>query len=391
MSRQIHIIHVTTGLATGGAEHSLLSLLSGLGEPFSASVVSLTSGGAVGERIVELGIPVHSLGMKRGRLTPGAALRLASLLRTLRPAVVQGWMYHGNLAAWAARLLAWLDSPLAWNVRHTPGDLRDEKLLTRTVIRSGALVSRAPGAIVYNSWSSAHRHEELGYSAQRRRVIPNGFDTGRFRPRPDIRARMRSELRLGEASVAVALVARYHPIKDHASFLQAARIMANRSEDARFVLVGRGVDAANSDLVQEIEALGLTDRVRLLGERSDVAEILAACDVACLASRGEGLPNVVGEAMACGLPCVVTDVGDAGRIVGDTGEVVPPGAPSALANGLVRLVFATEDERRRLGELARKRIVHEFGFQRMIERYDHLYRELNDVRLRRIRPARSSS
>jgi glycosyltransferase involved in cell wall biosynthesis len=207
-------------------------------------------------------------------------------------------------------------------------------------------------------------------------LIPNGFDTDLFRPDRRARDRIRGELGLGQQAVAVGLVARYHPVKGHAVFLEAAAMLGSARPEASFVLAGPGVGPENRELSERIGGLGLGDRVHLLGERRDVAALMAALDVGCLASEAEGFPNAVGEAMAAGLPCVVTDVGDASFLVGEAGVVVPPRDAAALAAGLVRLLDLGPEGRQRLGEAGRRRVARHFSLAAMLDRYDHLYRDL---------------
>jgi len=373
------LVHIITGLGLGGAERDLFKLAAALSERYEMTVVSLMAMGPMGEHIADLGIAVHPLGMDRGRLMPAALPRLAALLHRLRPDLVHGWMYHGNLAAWAGVTLLRLGSPLLWSILQSPGNPGRESALTMAIVRFGAALSPEIPAIVYNARAAACLHRELDYRPRREVIIPNGFDTERFRPRPEAREALRRELGLAAATPLVGLIARHDPIKDHDTFLRAAREVAREWPEARFVLAGTGVEVSNPRLSEPISALGLGQWVHLLGERRDVPELTAALDIACLSSRGEGSPNVVGEAMASGVPCVVTDVGDAAAMVGDTGLVVPPGDPSALAGGILHLLRLGEEQRQLRGRAARARIVGEFALDAMVARYDHLYGDMLDV------------
>ena len=374
--------HIITGLYLGGAEMMLYRLLGGMDRSrFEPMVISLRDKGALGERIEALGIPLYTLDMPPGRPSTSALLRLRRRVREFRPDLVQGWMYHGNLAASLAGLLAGPHVPVAWGIHYSLYDLVTERPATRAIIRASRLLSRWPAATVYVSRVSAAQHEALGFAGARKRIIPNGFDGAAFRPDMELRRVFRAELKAGQKQILIGLIARYHPMKDHGNLLRAARILIQRGYDARLVLAGPGVEATHQELVDRIECLGLFDRVILLGERRNVAEIMAGLDILCMSSsHGEAFPMIVGEAMASGVPCVVTDVGDTAWLVGDTGRVVAPGNPEALAGALAELIDAGPEIRRRMGIAARQRILDRFSLASTVEAYQSLYEELLEAR-----------
>lgn len=374
----IRVCHIISGLGTGGAETMLYNLAGRMDRTrFEPSVISLIDTGSVGERIERAGVPVRALGMKRGVPSPSGFFHLKKALREWRPDVIQGWMYHGNLAATLGAALAGGQVPVVWGIHHSLYDIARERPLTRTVIRLCARLSHRPAATVYVSRLSAAQHAEFGFRDRRREIVPNGFDGERFRPDSERRAAIRRELGIGGGQVLIGLIARYHPMKDHGNFLRAAARLVGTRPEARFLLAGTGVEARNGELGGMIEALGLAGRVDLLGERGDVADLMAALDILCMSSsHGEAFPMVVGEAMASGLPCAVTDVGDAGWLVGETGRVVPPKNADALAAALAELVGLGSEGRRTLGMAARRRIQDEFSLERSVEAYQALYEQL---------------
>jgi glycosyltransferase involved in cell wall biosynthesis len=207
-------------------------------------------------------------------------------------------------------------------------------------------------------------------------VVPNGFDVARLAATPEQRAAIRQQCGFGDGTVVVGILGRFHPVKDHQNFVRAAGILAARHPDVRFMMVGRDLDANNRELADWIAQTGFASRFVLLGERRDVPACLSAMDVFCLSSRTEGFPNVVGEAMAMALPCVVTDVGDAAMLVANTGVVVAKENTDALAAGLSRVVDMTPDERIRLGQMAKARIHAEFTMMRARERFEDIYLRL---------------
>lgn len=369
------VCHVITGMEVGGAELALCGLLQTLHRPEN-TVVALRERGALSDRVAALA-PLHHLGMHPGRATPGDVLRLRRVLRQDRPDVVHAWMYHANLLASLA--LAGLHIPLIWGIHHSLGDLASEKRRTRVVVRANALLSRSPARIRYVSAVAADQHRRFGFSGRRAVVIPNGYDTDRLQPDPAARGRVRRELGIEPDALVIGMVARLHPTKDHGNFLQAAAYFLAAHPHTTFVLVGEGVSVDNPALLDAVEHLGLRRHVRLCGRRADVAALDAAFDIATLSSRGEAFPNVIPEAMACGVPCVATDVGDAAMIMGDTGLAVPPRDARALSDGWSRLAALAASERRALGLRARQRVIECFAREAIARRFLDLYRELVTV------------
>jgi glycosyltransferase involved in cell wall biosynthesis len=375
------ILHTITGLAVGGAELMLLRLLAASDRNrFTPSVISLMPEGPVAARLAELPVPVHSLGMAQGRPNLAGLRELARRAHALAPDLIQGWMYHGNLAGTAAWWWQGRSPRLVWSVHHSLTGLAEEKPLTRWLISLSARLSRLPQAIVYCSHASARQHEALGFAAGRSLVIPNGIDTALFRPDAAARARLLAIAGIPADRPLVGVVARYHPMKDHANLLQAAGQLRARGIDLQLVLLGRGLDDANEELRQTARACGVLDRLTLFGERSDVPELVPGLDVLVSPSAwGEAFPLAVGEAMASGVPCIVTDIGDCAWLVGDAGAVVPPRDPAAVASALGALLQAAPTVRRDLGARGRGRVEANFALPRIVQRYQELYRSLSET------------
>lgn len=335
------VLHIITGLATGGAESSLLRVITATHREVAHCVVSLTTKGTRGTALEALGVPVYALGLTRGALAPSAIGALRRLVREHRPGCVQGWMYHGNLAASALALSGARTGPVFWNVRHALDAWQTESRTRRTLIRLSAWLSTQPHTVVYNSERAAKQHIALGFRSGNRRVIANGVDTTRFTPDHVAGARVRAALGIPLSAFVVGMIARVDPLKDHDTFLAAIATDADRNDRTWYVLAGSdtgpgsanrhgALDARVAALVRDHPALG--DRIVRLGERHDVGDLINACDVVTLTSRSEGSPNAIAEAMACGVPCVVTDVGDAAVLVGDSGIVVPVGQHGGIAD-----------------------------------------------------------
>lgn len=375
--KPLRICHVISGLETGGAESMLYKLLSGLDrERFEAEVVSLTSIGPTGPKIQKLGVPVRALGLARGIANPLGVLRLARWLRGSRPDLVQTWMYHADLlGGLAARLVG---VPVVWNIRHSDLSAKGNKRTTILARQAGARLSRMlPQRIICCSEVAQEIHIQMGYAADRMVVIPNGFDLEAFRPDPAARRSVRRELDLPDQAHLIGLVARFNPQKDHATFVEAARRLAAQKPGVHFLLCGDGVTWMNHALTELIRQAGLADYFHLLGPRDDIPRLSAALDLAASSSAyGEGFPNVVGEAMACGVSCVVTHVGDSALIVGNTGRVVAPGDPGGLAKAWAELLSLPAAERQALGAAARERVQALFALPVIVQRYQDLHEEI---------------
>jgi glycosyltransferase involved in cell wall biosynthesis len=244
------------------------------------------------------------------------------------------------------------------------------------VLRASVRLAGATTRLLYNAVRSAEEHEAIGYPVDRRVVIPNGFDVQQFRPDAAAHAELRREWGWPADAIVVGLVARDHPQKDLPTFFRAAGLAARAHPGLRFVVAGDGLETGNPHLETLAGEAELGDKIRLLGTRRDVTRLFAAFDVATLCSRTEAFPNVLGEAMACGVVPVATDVGDVRALVGETGAVVPVGSASELAAGWIRHTERPAPERRRAGEAARARIVSDFALPRVAERYAGLYREV---------------
>jgi glycosyltransferase involved in cell wall biosynthesis len=370
------ILHLITDLDVGGAEMSLFLLLSGMDrQKFDNFVVCLIPPGRIGKQIKELGIPVETLNMKPGLPTPGSFLRLIALLRKFRPHVLQTWLYHADLMGLVAGKLAGIPT-IFWNIRSSNMDFTQYRRLSGIVARACAYLAAGPDAVIINSLAGQVIHKQLGYHPRAWKLIPNGVDTQRFHPDQNVRRAIRSELELSEDKILIGNVARYDPMKGHVDLLKAAGLILRTNSQVHFLLVGDRISPENNLLIQMISENQLEGHIHLLGAREDVEKIDAAIDLFVSSSIGEGFPNAVAEAMSCAVPCVVTDTGDSGKIVAQTGEVVPPRDPEALSDACLRLLNLTAQERKSLGEKARQRISQEFSLERMIASYENLYMEM---------------
>ena len=344
---------------------------------FNPAVWCLTDDGPIAKKIRALDIPVVCVGMRRGLPDAASVLRLAGQLRAFKPDIAQTWLYHADLAGGVAARLAKVRR-VVWNIRNSAFDPAHAKSGTVRMAHTAARLSSVlPDAILCCSDVARQEHIKIGYAAQKFTVMPNGFDVATLRPDPAARTSVREELKLPQNALLVGLVARFDPQKDHKNFFKAALLLRQTIPNAYFVCCGDGVSYDNTVLYDLLAELGIGGATRLLGRRTDVARLNAAFDVAVSASRyGEGFPNVIGEAMACGVPCVVTESGDGPFVVGETGRVVPPANEAALASAIGKLLALPEKEKAALGRAARERIVKNFEIGLVAEKYAAFYENL---------------
>lgn len=368
---RLRAMHVITALNVGGAERMLKKIATGL-DPADIDIVSMLEPGVTGQRLQSFGYEVQSLGMARGVPSIAALTRLRRLIVERRPDAVFGWMHHAYLASTLARVGLKDAPPLLWNVRHSITDVSHEPFQTRAILQLCARLSAIPAAIVYNSHVARRQYAALGFSDARAHVIPNGFDMTKFRPDPQSRARLASAFGITGDDPVIAMVARLHPMKSQETLITAFRSVLGRGARARLLLVGEGMEAPPVS-IRDLIATMPEGSVTLADHRTDMETWIAGVDIFALSSRwGEAFPNVLGEAMAAGVPCVSTNVGDCAIIIGDTGAIAPPGDASAFAEALLRLLRVSPERRKELGAAARKRVAEHYALDAVRARYADL-------------------
>lgn len=363
----MRVLHVITGLGPGGAEHMLLRLIAATPH-VEHLVFSLAGAGVLSEKLRAAGATMLDAEGSRWR----DLARLRRQAGRHAPDVIQGWMYHGNIAALLARS-AVPRAATFWNIRQSLTHKRFTKRATRALVRIQASCSRLPEAIIYNAAAAANDHEAVGFSRAARVIIPNGFDTTLFSPDKEARLSVRTALGLAPDHLAIGLIARFDPWKNHEGFFAMAEQIAHRHPGVAFVLAGKGVDPDNGIIGAMTDRPTLKGRVFLLGDRRDIPAINAALDIACNVSHGEGFPNAVGEAMACAVPCIVTPVGASEELVGPDGLVARSTQVDDLVAAVDVVAAMTRSERHTLGANARRRIIEHFSIEAVAKRYLTLY------------------
>jgi len=375
----VKIIHVITTLTHGGAEAVLYRLCSN-DRLNTHIVVSLMDEGiyAFGPSLQKVGIAVHYLNMPRSRVTISGVIKLFRLIRNLKPDVVQTWMYHADLIGGIVAKLAGVKQ-IYWNIRNSTLELGKSKYSTIMVLKLCAKLSGfLPKGIVCCAYKAKEVHATLGYDAKKMFIIGNGYDLSIFKESPDLGRKFREELNLAKDTRLLGMVGRFDPQKDHFGLLEALNLVKQAGFEFRFCLVGDDLNFGNIKLIEKIKELDLIEEIILLDRRSDIPVVMNGLDIHLLSSAyGEAFPNVVAEAMACGTPCVTTDVGDAALIVGDTGWVVPPANAARFAEGIAMALKecgGDPDSWQTRREAARTRVIENFGLEKMITAYHAVWR-----------------
>lgn len=363
-------MHVIAGLTDGGAEGVLYRLC--LQDQLNThTVLSLTDGGKYGPLLQTDGIALHCLNMPRGRLTWAGVVRLYRLIRDLRPDVVQTWMYHADFIGGLIAKIAGVRR-VYWGVRNSLMTVKESGWVIFFLARINAFLSRwIPVGVICCADRAKDMHQNIGYAANKLITIPNGYNLDSFKPDSKIGSQLRVALAIDESIPLLGCVSRYSPQKNHESLLKALSLVKKNGIAFRCLLVGRGLDTDNTQLVSWLIRYGLQDEILLLGQRKDVPAIMNALDLHVLPSTAEGFPNVIAEAMACETPCVSTDVGDAAYIIGQTGWLVPPADAQLLAEAIQSALVCWNDKAawslRRTA--ARSRIMEHFSLEKMVATY----------------------
>lgn len=364
---------IISNLTVGGAENSLLNLVSVLRERHEIEVVSLRALDAIGEKIQALGIKVHVLNINSLFSSLSAIIRLVSILRRSKPDLVHTWMYHADLLGGLCCRLVGIRN-VVWSLHSSTIDGQVVKPSTMLVIKSCAILSKwLPKKIIACSQMSKFVHAKIGYDDKKIFFIPNGVDLTKYSIDQHARSSVLDEFGIADNVKLVGIVGRYNVLKNHHGFISAAAIVFNKYQNVRFFMVGREIDGNNLDLVKALGDAGISNVCLLLGQRDDIPRLMASFDVLALSSIGEAFPLVLLEAMACGTSCVTTDVGDAAYIVADTGVTVESGNMRQLAEGLLTILELSDIDKNSLGRRARLRVEENFSLSRVADLYDGVY------------------
>lgn len=369
----MNIVHIITSLSDGGAQAMLYRLIKNIDKSQynSIKVISMMDKGIYGEEIEKLGIKVYSLNMKRGIPTIKAFNKTVRIIKDAD--IVQTWMYHADLLGIMASM-KYKNKKVIWGIHHSNLDKDKNTKLLLLIVKINSILSRFTFKIVSCSNYAKYIHTNYGYSSDKITVIPNGFDLSEFYYKEYSNKIVRSELNIDNDKKIVCHIGRWHILKDYETLMKSIKLICNKRDDVVFILCGADIDEKNLELMRLIELYKLEKNIYLLGRRNDISNIMSSSNALVLSSSGEAFPNVIGEAMACETPCIVTDVGDCKEIVGDTGIVVETKDSEGIASGIEMIINMDKKEYNKLRKKCRSRILNMFELKKIVSMYEALYK-----------------
>lgn len=370
----MRLLFVTTGLNIGGAERAMHTIINnGLGERYTIKIISLRDSGFYGQKFQSDGIEVCCLNLQNPVNLVKSLLEAYNFVREFEPDVIQGWMYHGNIFSLLFSRFTRAKPKLYWGIRQTLYDIRKEKILTQLIIRLQAKLSFFTDGIIYNSKKSQNQHESIGFSKTNSIYIPNGFDLSLWKPNARKRKALKKELEIPDKSFVIGYIGRYHPMKNIELLFEVMENVLSDNANSIFLIVGKNTDRENLKLKSFYDRLP-PQQVVSLGVREDIPAVLKCIDLLCLTSAwGEGFPNVIGEAMATGIPCVATDIGDSALVIGETGWIIPPNNVELLAN-CINVALSESTSAYNSRSIASQKIISEnYNIAKVVDNYNNVY------------------
>ena len=338
---------------------------------WQSTVLSLTDEGHYGPLLRKAGVEVISVGGVKGILSPVKLFRLILLLRHRRFHLIQSWLYHGDFLGIPLSLL--LRCPLIWNLRCSSVDWKTYSPITWRIVKLLARLSRFPKAVIVNSSAGLDAHRKLGYRPRKWVNIPNGFDTKKFQPKDKTHHDLRDTLNLPLTTRLIGTVGKWDPLKDYPTLFEGARLLLTSQNDVHFVMWGMGLTKENKELVSKLEHKKLGQNFHLMGLQPNLENWLPGLDLFTLTSKTEGFPNVLGEAMACGIPCVSTNAGAAAEIIDQEGVVVEISNASQLMQGWVKILSLKKEEYLSLSNKVRNSVLQRYSLNTILDAYHQLY------------------
>jgi glycosyltransferase involved in cell wall biosynthesis len=368
------LLFVTTGLNIGGAERAMHSIINnGLGERHTIKVISLRDSGHFGERFASDGIEVCCLNLQNPIKLFLSILKGVKFARKFEPDLIQGWMYHGNIFSLLLGRFTRAKPKVYWGIRQTLYDIRKEKVLTQMIIRFEAKLSVLTDGIIYNSKKSQNQHESIGFSKENSIYIPNGFNLSVWKPDAEKRKVLRKEFEIPESSFVIGYIGRFHQMKNIELLFEVMERVLSENTNLIFLIVGKNTDRKNLKLKPFYDRLP-PQQIVSLGVRADIPAVIQCIDLLCLTSSwGEGFPNVIGEAMATGIPCVATDIGDSALVIGETGWIIPPNNIELLANCINVALSETTFAHNSRSVASRKVISENYDIAYIVDNYNNVY------------------
>lgn len=383
MSSRMRILHIITGLGQGGAEATLLRVISA-DVTNSHSVISLTGAGEFGEKLERIGISVLTLGMSTSVWDVWRGVKsLRSRILNDSPDIVQTWLYQADLLGGLAARLAG-HRAIVWNIRSSPPSLRFGKISNfLTVIVLTLLSWWLPSRIVTCGEEPRSSHKKLGFRSSKMTPIPNGLAETQWLADNSRRSLVRENLGLGETVLTFGQIANYHTVKRHSLLLRAFKEISDEFASVHLVLAGENITDSNRDLTSLIDKLSLNSQVTLVGKQSDVREVLDALDVLVSPSASEGFPNVVLEALFMAKPCVVSNAGESATVLGPGGWVFTPETVGGLSKALTDAARVGPVSLREIGEKGRKHVIESYSEEKMVASYRMMWSRVHEQQFKR--------
>ncbi|MBZ2192813.1 glycosyltransferase [Pseudoalteromonas arctica] len=371
----MRVLHIIVGLGDGGAE-GVLSRLCMYNNSSKHTVISFMGEGKYEPILKDAGVEVISLGLQPGKFNIKQFIDLIRLIKLNQPDVVQTWMYHADLLGGVAARLAGIKN-IFWGIRHSTLEPGKSKRSTILIAKLCSFLSHIiPTKIICCAYDAQKVHKKLGYNKRKLLVIQNGYDLNKFKPDHESRKKIRDEFNVKNKDFLIGTVGRYDPQKDHLNLLKALNILLKKNIGFKCILIGKGLTSANKALVEDISNLGLSNNIILGGMRSDVPKVMNALDLHVLPSAyGEGFPNVVAEAMACGVPCIATDVGDSDKIVLTTDFLCPPREPKLLSKKIESYYTLSDDVKSVMRIEASNKIIQNYSINKMVDSFECEWRK----------------
>jgi len=369
----INITHIITGLNLGGAETMLYKLIKNTDrKKYNVEVISLKDKGIIGPKIEQLGIKVHVINMKKIP-TINNLFKVRQLIKDAE--VVQTWMYHADLIGYLATRFK-SNMKVLWGIRRTSLNREENKKSTLLIAKFNALISKKIDKVISCSIAAKKSHINFGYSKDNMMVIPNGFEMNKLNFNSEARYKIRKKLNIENKKVIIN-IGRWNIAKDHKNLIEAYKQVEDFN--THLIMIGPGITKENIELINLIKKNNIKN-YSLLGPQSEITKYLSAADFYVSSSMSEGFPNVIGEAMACQLPCVVTDAGDSSYIVDNTGIIVPIKDSKELSKGIYNMIQLPKKDRLELGVKARNRIEENFDIKVVTEMFEEQYKKIFNLK-----------
>lgn len=371
---KLKIVHIIVDLNIGGAETMLFKLLKNVNRSlYDIEVISMMDEGVFGPKIRELGIPVHTLEMKKGFINPFSIRKARFLVKDAH--IIQTWMYHADLLGFIIKNRP-SKQKLIWGIRHSNLDKNKNKKTLLMIAKLNSFLSKRTDSIISCSENAVKIHKEFGYNSDNMITIPNGFELDKFYKQQDAKKSLTSELDLPVNKPLIVHIGRWSPQKDYPNLIKSIKLIQQKNMEVNFLLCGMGIDKTNKELINLLKENKVEKNIMLIGRREDIPRILSAGDGLVSSSLGEGFSNVIGEAMACETPCIVTDIGDSAYIVGQSGIVVPPQNSELLSKAVLDFLNKTKEEKEEMGKKARERVIEEFEITKVARKFEEQYERL---------------